>query len=272
MICFISAERDAGGKPLTLFLIPLKDKTMLAIESVSKLYADGTQALSRLSMTIEAGRFVMITGKSGCGKSTLLRLIAGLDQPSAGAISIDGEPISGTHPAVGVVFQEPRLLPWLSISGNVGFGLMHLSRDERKTRVGEALRRVGLADHAKRWPRELSGGQQQRASIARALVAAPKILLLDEPFSALDALTRADLQDQLLALWQDSKTTIVMVTHDVEEALLLADRVIVLRAQPGHIVGDLDIAMARPRLRSAPDFQSSRHALLSALDLMSVQS
>ncbi len=245
---------------------------MLAVDALSKLYADGTQALARVSLTIEAGSFVMITGKSGWGKTTLLRLIAGLDQASFGTIAIDGEPISGTHPAVGVVFQEPRLLPWLSIAGNVGFGLMHLPKDERQTRVAEALRRVGLAEHAKRWPRELSGGQQQRAAIARALVTEPKILLLDEPFSALDALTRADLQEQLLTLWQESKRTLIMITHDVEEALLLADRVIVLRSQPGHVVADLEIDLARPRLRSEAGFEATRRTLLAALDQPSASS
>ncbi len=208
----------------------------------------------------------MITGQSGCGKTTLLRLIAGLDQASSGTITIDGKPISGTHHAVGVVFQEPRLLPWLSIASNVGFGLMHLPKAERHMRIAEALRHVGLADQAKRWPRELSGGQQQRAAIARALVTKPRILLLDEPFSALDALTRADLQEQLLALWQESQTTLVMITHDVEEALLLADRVVVLRSQPGRIAADFEINLVRPRLRSEAGFETTRRALLAALD------
>jgi sulfonate transport system ATP-binding protein len=244
---------------------------MLVVDALTKLYADGTQALAHVSLTVETGTFVMITGQSGCGKTTLLRLIAGLDQASSGTIAIDGEPISGTHHAVGVVFQEPRLLPWLNIADNVGFGLTSLARSDRQMRVAEALRRVGLTEQAKRWPRELSGGQQQRAAIARALVTEPKILLLDEPFSALDALTRADLQDQLLTLWQDSQTTLIMITHDVEEALLLADRVVVLRPHPGRIAADLKIKLARPRLRSEPDFDKARRILLTALERPSVE-
>jgi len=238
---------------------------MLQIENLSKIYADGTQALKRISLIIKAGSFVIITGESGCGKTTLLRLLAGLDQASSGTIRINGEAISGTHPSIGVVFQEPRLLPWLSVAGNVGFGLTQKDANTRNTQIHAALTRVGLPNHAKRWPRELSGGQQQRAAIARALIAAPRILLLDEPFSALDALTRADLQDQLLSIWRESRITIIMITHDVEEALLLADRVIVLRAHEDHIAADLALDLEYPRQRADVRFEAARQQLLTAI-------
>jgi len=238
---------------------------MLQIENLSKIYANGTQALKRISLIIEAGSFVVITGESGCGKTTLLRLLAGLDQASSGTIRINGEAISGTHPSIGVVFQEPRLLPWLSVAGNAGFGLTQKDANTRNTQIHAALTRVGLPNHAKRWPRELSGGQQQRAAIARALIAKPGILLLDEPFSALDALTRADLQDQLLSIWRESRITIVMITHDVEEALLLADRVIVLRAHEDHIAADLALDLEYPRQRADARFEAARQQLLTAI-------
>jgi len=238
---------------------------MLQIENLSKIYADGTQALKRISLIIKAGSFVVITGESGCGKTTLLRLLAGLDQASSGTIRINGEAISGTHPSIGVVFQEPRLLPWLSVAGNVGFGLTQKDANARAAQIHAALARVGLPNHAKRWPRELSGGQQQRAAIARALIAKPGILLLDEPFSALDALTRADLQDQLLSIWRESRITIIMITHDVEEALLLADRVIVLRAHEDHIAVDLALDLEYPRQRADVRFEAARQQLLTAI-------
>ncbi len=163
---------------------------MLAIGDLTKTYADGTRALERIALTVPAGEILALVGGSGCGKTTLLRLIAGLDRPSAGAITLDGETIAGPHASVGLVFQEPRLLPWLDVAANVGFGLSALKRGDRRARVMHALERVGLGDHAGRWPRDLSGGQQQRVSIARAFVAEPRVLLLDEPFSALDAFTR----------------------------------------------------------------------------------
>ncbi len=172
---------------------------MLELERLSKTYADGTHALADVTLEVRESEIVSVVGGSGCGKTTLLRLIAGLDRPSAGAILLDGERLSEPHPAVGIVFQEPRLLPWLTVADNVGFGLDDRSAAERRERVGHALRRVGLIEHAGRWPRELSGGQQQRVAIARAFVTEPKVLLLDEPFSALDAFTRASLHEHLLA-------------------------------------------------------------------------
>ena len=163
---------------------------MLTIEGLSKTYADGTRALEGIELAVRNAEIVALIGGSGCGKTTLLRLVAGLDRPSAGRITLDGEPITRPHPGVGLVFQEPRLLPWLDVAANVGFGIDALPRRERAERVAHALERVGLAEHAGRWPRELSGGQQQRVSIARAFVANPRVLLLDEPFSALEAFTR----------------------------------------------------------------------------------
>lgn len=208
---------------------------MLTIQDVAKTYADGTEALSGIRLAIPAGEILALVGGSGCGKTTLLRLVAGLDTATAGSIRLDGTAITEPHPGIGLVFQEPRLLPWLSIAQNVGFGLAHLPRAERAARVAHVLARVGLSAHADRWPRDLSGGQQQRAAIARAFVATPKVLLLDEPFSALDAVTREDLHRHLLALWAESRPTVVIVTHDVAEAVSLADRAVVMRPHPGRI-------------------------------------
>lgn len=237
---------------------------MLTIQNLSKTYADGTQALSGLTLSLAPGEIVAVVGGSGCGKTTLLRLVAGLDIATAGQIRLDGATIDGPHPGLGLVFQEPRLLPWLSIADNVGFGLADLPAAERKTRVARALDRVGLADHARRWPRDLSGGQQQRVAIARAFVADPKVLLLDEPFSALDAVTREDLHRHLLALWAEARPTIVLVTHDVAEAAALADRVVVLRPHPGRIHGT--IAVDAPRSGDAATQLRTTRALRSLLD------
>ncbi len=239
---------------------------MLILDRLSKTYADGTRALADLSLEVRAGEIVALIGGSGCGKTTLLRLIAGLDRASAGAIRLDGEDIASPHPGVGIVFQEPRLLPWLSVADNVAFGLDALPKGERRTRVAHALERVGLAEHAGRWPRDLSGGQQQRVSIARAFVAAPKVLLLDEPFSALDALTRAGLHRHLLALWEESRPTVLLVTHDVAEAVALADRAVVLRPKPGRIDDTIPLPLSRPRQPSAPGSEAAARTILASLD------
>ncbi|GJE43158.1 ABC transporter ATP-binding protein [Methylobacterium soli] len=239
---------------------------MLTIKDLSKTYADGTQALSGIGLDVPAGEIVALIGGSGCGKTTLLRLVAGLDRASAGEIRLDGEPISAPHPGVGLVFQEPRLLPWLSVSDNVAFGLADLPRGERRARVAHALERVGLAEHAGRWPRELSGGQQQRVSIARAFVANPRVLLLDEPFSALDAFTRRDLHGHLLALWAESRPTVLIVTHDVGEAVALADRAVVMRPKPGRLDDTVALALPRPRDPAAPQSEAATRTILAALD------
>jgi sulfonate transport system ATP-binding protein len=239
---------------------------MLRLDHLSKTYADGTQALSAITLSVGAGEILGVVGGSGCGKTTLLRLIAGLDQASAGTVSVAGEVILKPHPAVGIVFQEPRLLPWLSVAENVGFGLSDLSIRERADRVAHALDRVGLAGQGRRWPRELSGGQQQRVSIARALVARPKVLLLDEPFSALDAFTRASLHEHLLLLWDETKPTVVMVTHDVEEAITLSDRVVVMRPRPGRVFETVTVGLDRPRDKLAVGFDKAKRRVLNALD------
>src|SRR5690242_15159306 len=214
------------------------DSAMLVLDHIGKTYPNGVHALGGVSLEVELGEIVAVIGGSGCGKSTLLRAIAGLDPASEGRVVLDGERIGAPHEKIGLIFQEPRLLPWLKVADNVGFGLNHQPKAERAERVAAALRRVGLADKASVWPRELSGGQAQRVAIARALVPRPEVLLLDEPFSALDAFTRADLQDQLLALWADSKPTLIHVTHDVDEAIALGDRVLVMRPRPGQVADE----------------------------------
>lgn len=239
---------------------------MLSLEHLSKTYADGTRALADINLSVHEGEIVALIGGSGCGKTTLLRLIAGLDRASAGEIRLDDEAIDGPHPAVGIVFQEPRLLPWLSVADNVAFGLESLSGSERKARVGHALEKIGLAEHANRWPRDLSGGQQQRVAIARAFVTNPKVLLLDEPFSALDAFTRTSLHEHLLSLWQETRPTVVLVTHDVQEAVTLADRAVVMQPKPGRIFDELPLTLARPRDKSSLPFEGSVRRVLTALD------
>jgi sulfonate transport system ATP-binding protein len=239
---------------------------MLALDSLSKIYPNGVHALERFSAEIQPGEIVAVIGGSGCGKSTLLRAIAGLDRASSGTVTLDETPILAPHPKIGIIFQEPRLLPWLSVADNIGFGLSDLPADARREKVAGALARVGLVDKANAWPRELSGGQAQRVAIARALVPLPKVLLLDEPFSALDAFTRKDLQDHLLDLWADTRPTLVLVTHDVDEAVVLADRVLVMRPRPGRLFEEIKVNLSRPRDRNSPLFGSFKHHVLTALD------
>jgi sulfonate transport system ATP-binding protein len=237
---------------------------MLQVSGVSK-QLDGRLALTPLDLEVARGEIVAVVGTSGCGKSTLLRLVGGLERPSVGSVRLDGAPVTGPRPDLAFVFQEPRLMPWLTVRENVAFGLSGRSRAERRALAAEALERVGLASFADALPRQLSGGMAQRAALARALVTRPAVLLLDEPFSAVDAVTRQSLQDHLLELWRDDRPTMLFVTHDIEEALILADRVLVLQGQPGVVRRDLSLDIGRPRRRTDPRLVAWRERLIEDL-------
>jgi sulfonate transport system ATP-binding protein len=240
--------------------------TQLFVRGIGKTYADGTEALRGVDVRVGEGEIVAILGGSGCGKTTLLRLIAGLDEASAGTIEVDGQLLAGPHPTVSAVFQEPRLLPWLTTAANIAFGGRRLAKGERETRVDALLGRVGLGGYGRRWPRELSGGQQQRIAIARALIGRPGVLLLDEPFSALDPFTRASLHGLVLDLWRELGPAVLMVTHDIEEAVVLADRIVVMRPHPGRVQETLGVDLPRPRDRLAPAFDLMKRNVLRAIN------
>ncbi|HEX6242293.1 MAG TPA: ABC transporter ATP-binding protein [Polyangiales bacterium] len=229
----------------------------IEIESVSKRYRvreEALLALDGLTLTIQPGEFLSIVGASGCGKSTLLRLLTGLDVDYEGEIRVNGARVKGTSLDRGIVFQEHRLFPWLTVRQNVGLGLENSSwsRDRRDKAVQEHIELVGLKGFETAYPHQLSGGMAQRAAIARGLVNQPSILLLDEPFGALDALTRANLQKELQRIWQQENITMILVTHDVEEAVFLGDRVVVMQPRPGRIRRVFDVDVAHPRDRSDP--------------------
>lgn len=236
--------------------------TLLSIEGLTKSFA-GKPALGPLSANFAAGSLTAIIGRSGSGKSTLLRCLGGLETPSEGAIRFREGALDRAQ--VGTMFQEPRLMPWLTVRRNAGFGLAHLDRAARDEAVDEALAVVRLTEVADLLPKQLSGGMAQRAALARALAARPALLLLDEPFSALDPLTRIEMQRHLLAVREHYNPTMVLITHDMEEALALADRVIVLRGPPGRIAADLAIGMAPPRDRAGTAFAAFKRALIDAL-------
>lgn len=239
---------------------------ILSIRGVERRF-DHTLALQASNLEVAENDFITILGPSGCGKSTLLRIVGGLDFPSLGQVWIDDEAVRAPRPEIGMVFQEPRLMPWLNVSDNVKFGLEGFPRALRDELAAEAIHKVGLEDFAAALPKQLSGGMAQRVAIARALVTRPQILLLDEPFSALDAFTRLKLQDHLLAIWAAARPTMLFVTHDVEEALALSDRIVVMRGQPGRIHREYAIDLARPRDRSAQAFQARKSRILEDLDL-----
>jgi sulfonate transport system ATP-binding protein len=242
----------------------------VALRGVGKTFEVGGrphEAIRGFSLDIAEGEFVAIVGASGCGKSTLLRLLAGLDTDYAGEIRVDGRRIDGIGAERGIVFQEPRLFPWLSVARNVGLGLaaQGLPRDEAARRVAEAIRLVGLHGFEAALPHQLSGGMAQRVAIARGLVASPRILMLDEPFGALDALTRQQLQRELLAIRARERITTLLVTHDVDEAVFLADRIVVMQPGPGRIAEIVEVALPRPRERLSYDFHRTVEALTGAL-------
>ena len=228
------------------------DDVLIAIDQLSKTYVSASgaavHALSRISLDIKPGEFVCVVGPSGCGKSTLLRLLAGLDGYSDGRLLLDGEAVAGPSRKVGVVFQAAHLLPWMTVRDNVRLPLRvggkHAPAADRIERL---LAVTGLGEFGDKYPYELSGGMQQRAGICRALARDPEILLMDEPFGALDALTRERLNLELQRIWQENRKTILLITHSISEAIFLADRVIVMSARPGRILADLHVPIPRPR-------------------------
>jgi NitT/TauT family transport system ATP-binding protein len=242
----------------------------LQVRGVTKRFAAGDgeiEALAPVDLTIARGEFVCLIGASGCGKSTLLRVIAGFEEPTTGEVSIDGRAITGPGSDRGMVFQDYALFPWMTVHENISFGprQRHLPREEIARTTDEFLRMVGLDRFAERYPNQLSGGMKQRVAIARVLANDADILLMDEPFGALDALTREQLQHELLQIWKRAGVTTIFVTHSVEEAVLLADRVLVMSAGPGRIDGDFRIDLARPRDVSSPEFNALRRDIARRL-------
>jgi ABC-type nitrate/sulfonate/bicarbonate transport system ATPase subunit len=239
---------------------------------VSKVFPspDGSQvlALDHLSLSVDAGEMLALIGPSGCGKSTLLRLIAGLDMPTSGELRVGAEPVVGPSHERGLMFQDPNLFPWLTVRRNIQAGLvargvLHHHRHE----VEEFIRLVGLEGFAKVYPHQLSGGMAQRAALARALVNHPKVLLLDEPLGALDQLTRIRMQDEVLCVWEKRGTTMILVTHDIDEAIYMSDRIAIMTPRPGRIERLIEVPLQRPRQRSSPQFLELRGMILEMLHL-----
>ncbi len=220
-------------------------------------------ALKDIDLDIEAGEFICLLGPSGCGKSTLLNAIAGFSPPTAGTITVDGRPVTGPGPDRGMVFQEYALFPWMTVEANVGFGLeiKGMPKPERQARVAALLAMLGLSDFADRFPKDLSGGMRQRVAIARVLAIDSPILLMDEPFGALDALTRRSLQDELTKIWSQFRKTIVFVTHSIEESIYLADRIVVMTYRPGTVKRDIRVPMPRPRDPSDAAFNALKREI-----------
>lgn len=242
----------------------------LVLRDVSKSYRiDGRSlpVLEQIDLTVEAGQFVTIVGASGCGKSTLLRLIVGLDRDYSGSILVDGEKVTGPSLDRGIIFQDHRLFPWLTVEKNIAmaFEARRIAPEDKRRQIAEHIKLVGLAGFEKAYPYQLSGGMAQRAAIARALVNEPEILLLDEPLGAVDALTRLYLQNELQRIWLEKNVTMVMVTHDIEEALFLGDKVVVLQSRPGRIRRVIELDLPHPRDREDRTIARLKKEILSDL-------
>lgn len=258
--------------PETLTPPDLGRESTALIETVhvTKTYrsrSGDTEAIGDLTLSAGEGEFVVIVGPSGCGKTTLLRCLSGLDRPTSGEVRFDGGIVQGPQDGLAVVFQEytRSLFPWLSVAQNVGFGLAALDRAERDERVRDALAHVKLEEFTGSYPWQLSGGMQQRVAIARAIAARPRFLLMDEPFASVDAQTRAQLESLVLDLWKEFGWTVLLVTHDIDEAIFLADRVLVLSQRPSRVVEEISIDLTRPRdhleTKALPAFQEHRRRI-----------
>ncbi len=250
--------------------------TQLSIRQVTRVFAaakaggEPTRALEPTDLDIAHNDFVTVLGPSGCGKSTMLRIVAGLDRPTSGEVLLDGRKIGGPGPDRGMVFQSYTLFPWLTVAENIGFGLREKGMPQAETRdiVAGYIDRVGLRGFENHWPKQLSGGMQQRTAIARALANDPKILLLDEPFGALDNQTRSLMQEMLLGIWERERKTVMFVTHDIEEAIFMGSRVVVMTARPGRIKADIPVALPHPRpytLKTAPEFVALKQRLVDEI-------
>ena len=246
---------------------------MIEIRGVRKEFAKGERrvvALEDIDLSVAEREFVAILGPSGCGKSTLLNMVAGFDLPTRGSVKVAGEDILAPAPSRGVVFQEPALFPWLTVMDNVVFGPKTLGQSaaDYRVRAAQIIEQIGLSGFEASYPAELSGGMRQRVGIARVLIMEPKVLLMDEPFGSLDAQTRTLMQELLLALWERHHQTVLFITHDIEEAVLLADRVCVMTARPGRIKKSIQVRIPRPRsieLTTSPEFNALRREVLDLI-------
>ncbi|MCC5974185.1 MAG: ABC transporter ATP-binding protein [Rubellimicrobium sp.] len=252
--------------------VPSIRRGKVTIRDLSKSFTLNGQrlkVLQNLSLEIRAGEALAIVGPSGCGKTTLLRVLAGLETPDSGSVLIDGHPVQGVGRERSIIFQEPRLLPWLTVLGNVAFGLdlRGTPRPETEARARHYIRLVGLADFEHAYPRQLSGGMAQRVGIARALTVQPEILLLDEPLGALDAMTKLTMQEEIARIWREENVTLILVTHDLEEAIFLADRALVLPREKNAAPHLIDVALPRPRDRTDLRFVELRRRLMAGFGI-----